>query len=236
MSARRLDQRLVSLTAPDSLEAEQYQALRLKLESLQRTRDIKVIAIASPGARDGKTLTAVNLAAALTSGSNARVLLIEADLRRPAVSRYLGGDAGKAHGLAELILDPSRNLGDVVRQHELLRFDVILAGSAAAPVHEVFRSPRLETIIQEARQHYDFVIIDTPPLGHVADGALIARWIDGLLLIVAAHRTPRKQLEESLNLLDGTTVIGIVFNGDDRAFRGYRYRPDLYRRPVSQLA
>src|SRR5262249_17440993 len=183
---KRLDSRLVSLTAPDSAEAEQYQALRLKIEDLQRARDIKVIAIASPGARDGKTLTAVNLAGVLPPGSTARVLLIEADLRRPAVAGYLGDDGGPADGLAELTLDPSRTLGDVVRKHELLRFDVILAGSPAAPVQDVFRSPRLETIIREARQQYDYVIIDTPALGHVSDGALIARWTDGLLLIVAA--------------------------------------------------
>src|SRR5438093_9223775 len=101
MSAGRIDKRLVSLTVPASQEAEQYQALRLKLERLQRARETKVIAITSPGARDGKTVTAINLAGAFTSGSNVRVLLIEADLRRPAVAGYLGIGGQNAPGLAD---------------------------------------------------------------------------------------------------------------------------------------
>src|SRR5262245_44526317 len=90
MFGRSIDKRLVTLTAPASMEAEQYQALRLKLEHLQRERNVRVIGVTSPGARDGKTITAINFAAALAEGSHARVLLIEADLRRPAVWRYLG--------------------------------------------------------------------------------------------------------------------------------------------------
>src|SRR5213593_2583915 len=170
MSAKGFDRRLVSVTAPASPEAEQYQALRLKLERLQRTKGLRVIAITSPGARDGKTLTAINLAGALTYGSKARVLLIEADLRRPTVSAYLGlnGDTPPT-GLADVILDPQRTLHDAVYRPERLQFSVVVAGSTAAPVHEILRSPRLETLLQEARQQYDFVVLDTPPLGHVSD-------------------------------------------------------------------
>src|SRR5437764_3125370 len=110
MSAHRIDRRLVSVTAPASMEAEQYQTLRLKIERLQRERGLRVIAITSPGAQDGKTVTALNLAATLARGSNARVLLIEADVRRPAMSRYLGlnGEASNGKNLAQLVVDPAR--------------------------------------------------------------------------------------------------------------------------------
>jgi Mrp family chromosome partitioning ATPase len=70
-------------------------------------------------------------------------------------------------------------------------------------------------------------VLDTPPLGPVSDCALLARWVDGVLMVVAAHRTSRKLLEEALNLLQGASVLGIVFNGDDRAF--LRYRRHSYR-------
>jgi len=223
MSANGLDKRLVTVSAAASSEAERYQTLRLRVEHLHRTRDVRVIAITSPGAKDGKTLTALNLASALTSGSDARVLLIEADLRRPMVGTYLGLNGNTPPGLADLVLDPGRTLGDVAYRHEPLTFSVVVAGSTTAPVHEVFRSPRLEATLQEARQRYDYVVLDTPPLGHVSDCALLARWVDGLLIVVAAHKTPRKQLEEALNLLEGTNVLGIVFNGDDRPAFGYRY-------------
>src|SRR5258708_2688069 len=138
MSTERLDRRLVSLMAPASMEAEQYQSLRLKLEHLKHERDLRVIAISSPGAMDGKTLTAINLAGALARGSNARILLIEAVLRRPAVSRYLGLDPRKKAGLSQMVLEPERTLQDAVQQLAGFTFDVILAGESDTPVPEMF--------------------------------------------------------------------------------------------------
>ena len=234
----QLDKRLVTLTAPGSMEAEQYQALRLKLEHLQRERNVRVIGVTSPGARDGKTVTAINLAAALAAGSNARVLLIEADLRRPAVSRYLALGSVARPGLAELAMDSNRLLEDAIERHDQLGFDTMLAGSADAPVHQIFRLPRLQTLLADLRQRYDYVIVDTPPIGPVSDCALLARWMDGLVMIVTAHKTPRKQLENALNLLDGAPVLGIIFNRDDKARAGYRrdyrgYFPRSRRRPSS---
>ena len=117
MYSKKLDERLVCLTAPTSLEAEQYQALRLKLESLQRSRGVRVIAITSPGVKDGKSVTAINLAGALAQGSGARVLLIEADLRRPSVARYLQISDTKAPGLANIVLDPRHTLRDAIVEH-----------------------------------------------------------------------------------------------------------------------
>jgi len=232
----QLDKRLVTLTAPASMEAEQYQALRLKLEHLHRERNVRVIGVTSPGARDGKTVTAINLAAALAEGSNARVLLIEADLRRPAVSRYLALDAAPRPGLAELVVDPNRQIQDAIERHDQFGFDTMIAGAVDTPVHQIFRLPRLQAVLADLRQRYDFVVIDTPPVGPVSDCALLARWMDGLVLIVTAHKTPRKQLENALNLLEGAPVLGIIFNRDDKARAGYRrdyrgYFPRTRRRP-----
>jgi capsular exopolysaccharide synthesis family protein len=222
MFAQSIDRRMVSVTAPASMEAEQYQALRLKLERLQRARGLKVIAITSPGARDGKTVTAVNLAGALARSSASRVLLIEADVRRPAIARYLGLKQDDDPGLRQLIADPALTLRDVVQRIDPLEFDVILAGSMDVPVHELFRSPRVQPILADARSQYDYVIVDTPPLGPVSDCALLAPLVDGVLIVVAAHKTPRKMLEEALNQLDPACVLGILFNGDDRPLFGYR--------------
>jgi capsular exopolysaccharide synthesis family protein len=222
MFGHHIDRHLVSVTAPESLEAEQYQALRLRLERLQRERDLKVVAITSPGARDGKSVTAINLAAALARGTGARVLLIEADIRRPAMSRYLGLNGDATTSFARLIGDTGSALRDSVQRPAGLDFDLMLAGTADTSVHELFRSPRLEAVLKEAREQYDHVVIDTPPLGPVSDCALLSRWVDGLLIVVAAHKTPRKLLEASLNQLDGASVVGNVFNGDDRPLFGYR--------------
>jgi capsular exopolysaccharide synthesis family protein len=218
----QIDKRLVTLTTPASMEAEQYQALRLKLEHLHRERQVRLIGVTSPGARDGKTVTAINLAAALAGGSNARVLLIEADLRRPAVSRYLGLGEAARPGLANLVVDPHRQIQDVIARHDRFGFDMMVAGDADTPIHQIFRMPRLQEVLADLRQRYDYVVIDTPPVGPVADCALLARWMDGLVLIVTAHKTPRKQLENALTALDGAPVLGIIFNRDDKARAGYR--------------
>jgi capsular exopolysaccharide synthesis family protein len=222
MFPHSIDRRLVSVTAPDTMEAEQYQGLRIKLERIQRASGVKVIAITSPGARVGKTVTAINIAGALARGSTTRVLLIEGDVRRPAVGKYLGLPATDAPGLRQLVQDPQQQLQDVVQRIDGLEFDVLLAGAMDAPIHQMFRSPRIPAILDDARAQYDFVIVDTPPLGAVSDCALLAPSVDGLLVVVAAHKTPKKMLEEVLNQLDPASVLGIVFNRDDRPLFGYR--------------
>ena len=224
MFGHQIDRHLVSVTDPTSMEAEQYQTLRLKIERFQRERDLRVVAITSPGARDGKSVTAINLAASLARGSNARVLLIEADIRRPAMSRYLGLNGAAAEkSLSKVLSSEGGTLQDGVQRFDSLRFDMMLAGTPDVPVTELLRSPRVASLLNEAREQYDYVLVDTPPLGPVSDCALLARWVDGLILVVAAHKTPRKMLESSLNQLDSASVLGIVFNGDDRPLFGYRH-------------
>lgn len=227
-SVQQIDKRLVSLTQPASFEADQYQTLRLSVQRLKAARDVRMIAMTSPTTGDGKTLTAINLAGALASGADTRVLLIEADLRRPTIAGQLGLTEDAAPGLADLVLNPALTLKDAALPHEA-GFDVITAGSSSAAVHEVFNSPRLETALREAREHYDYVALDTPPVVPVSDCRLLAPWVDGLLLVVSAHKTPRKLVEESLNLLDSSNVLGIVFNRDDHPLLGY-HRRHYYKR------
>src|SRR5216117_2988580 len=103
MAHTHIDPHLVALTSPGSFAAEQYQGLRLTIERLRRGRTLQVIAVTSPAAGEGKTLTAINLAGALARGADdARVLLIDADLRRPAVARQLAIDEN-GHGLTEVV-------------------------------------------------------------------------------------------------------------------------------------
>src|SRR5262245_53264229 len=224
---QRIDRRLVSLTRPASLEAEQYQTLRLNLQRLKAARDIRMIAMTSPTSGDGKTLTAINLAGALARGADTRVLLLEADFRRPTIASQLGIGGSTAPGFADVVLKPAFTLTDAVLRLDF-GFSAIAAGSRSAAVHEVFNSPRFEALLHEAREQYDYVILDTPPIVPVSDCRLLAPWIDGLLLVVSAHRTPRRLVEESLNLLDGTSVLGIVFNRDDHPSFGY-HRRRFYR-------
>jgi capsular exopolysaccharide synthesis family protein len=224
--ASRIDSRLVTLTAPDTFAAERYQGLRLKLEQMRQRDGRRVIAVTSPGAGDGKTLTSINLAGVLARESDARVLLIDADLRRSSIADRLGIAPGTA-GLAELIAGSKKPLAGLVERPEDCGFDVLAAGSSSVPVQQLFRSARFAEVLDEARGQYDYVLLDTPPLV-VFDAAVLARKVDGVIVVVAADRTPKKLLAAALDLLDPATVVGLVFNADNSPLFGYNsaaYRP-----------
>jgi capsular exopolysaccharide synthesis family protein len=230
MKASHIDTRLVTLNAPDTFAAERYQGLRIKLEQRHQRDALKVVAITSPGAGDGKTVTSINLAGVLARESDARILLIDADLRRPSVGTKLGLEAGLP-GLADLIAGEGKQpkkLADLVRRPEGCGFDVLPAGSSSRSMQKLFRSERFTQILDEARGRYDYVLLDTPPLVPVFDAAVIARAVDGVIVIVAADKTPRRLLAAALDLLDPSKVIGLVFNADNSPLFGYNsaaYRP-----------
>jgi len=208
----------MALVPPGTFAAEQYQNLRLKVERLQQTRNVRVLAVTSPGTSDGKTLTSINLAAALARGPGARVLLIDADMRRPAVVSQLGLGDDAGPGLAAALGEGAGELLDIVRAVDgVPGLNVVPAGTAAHDVHELLRSLRFDQLLQDARAAYDFIVLDTPPLVPVCDAAVVSRLVDGLLVVVAAHETTRKQLGDALNLLDEAKTLGVVFNGDTPA-------------------
>jgi capsular exopolysaccharide synthesis family protein len=210
-SSDGVDEHLVSLVTPAAFEAEQYRSLRHTIELLHRTATLKVIAVSSPSTGDGKTITAINLAGSLAQSSEARVLLIDADLRRPALGHLLG--LGQAReGLVGAILDPRLDLDQVVEPRPPFNLSVLCAGQTPPSPYEVLKSPRLGVLLDAARRDYDFVVIDTPPLTPIQDCRVIGRWVDGFLLVIAAHRTPRKLVEEALTTLDPAKMLGIVFN------------------------
>ncbi len=214
-SADSVDDHLVSLVAPATFEAEQYRALRHVVEQLHKDHDLRVVAVSSPGVGDGKSTTAINLAGALSQARDARVLLVDADLRRPAVTSLLALGASDSPGLVNAILDPTLSLEKVARPRSPFNLSVIQAGQAPPSPYEVLKSPRLGELLDEARRRYDYIVVDAPPLCTVQDCRVIAHWVDGFLLVVAAHHTPRRLVEEALHVVERGKMLGFIFNGDD---------------------
>jgi capsular exopolysaccharide synthesis family protein len=223
-SVRSLDRaqdqtHLVSLLQPHSLVAEQYRALRHVVEQEHRSGNLSTLAVSSPSMGDGKTTTLINLAGALAQTPDVRVLLVDADLRRPTLATRLGmkGEKGPADpGLLEAILDETLTLDDVVTRHPEFNLYLLSPGLGSGSPYETLRAQRLGKLLDEARRQYHYVLVDTPPLVPLADCRLIAKWVDKFILVVTAHRTRRKLLEESLRILPADKVLGLVFNGDDQ--------------------
>ena len=209
------DDHLVSLLAPTSFEAEQYRELRHTIEQLRRSTELSVIAVSSPVAADGKTTTAINLAGALAQAPDARILLVDADLRAPSLGACLGITERAVPGLVDAILNPNLTLEAVTQAQLHPNLSVITTGRRPSVPYEVLKSPRVGQLFAETRRKYDYIIVDTPPVVSVPDGRVFGEWVDGFLIVVAAHRTPRRLLEEVFNLMEPSKILGLVFNGDD---------------------
>jgi capsular exopolysaccharide synthesis family protein len=220
-----IDRHVVGLLAPRSFEAEQYRRLRQQVELARAQRQWRVFAITSPVVSDGKTLTTVNLAAVLAGGAN-RVLLIDADLRRPSVGRALGLESA-GNGLVGAIETPGADLAQFVREIDGTRLSVLACSVPSGDTYELLTSPRLAELLGRARAQYDYVLLDTPPLIPVPDSALLRPLVDGYVVVVSARSTPRRLLGEALNQLDESSVLGVVLNRDEQPLFGFyrkRYR------------
>ena len=208
-------ERAVVLLRPASWEADRYRMVRRSLERYDRAR-WHVLGIASPAARDGKTTTAVNLAAAIAEIPGASVLLVDADFRCSAVARALGMDPFPGHDLTEVATDATLRLDDViVRIPELFPFDVAPARSSTDTAHAIVESPGIARFLAAARNAYDYVVVDAPPIVPMADCRALAPLCDGFLVVVAAHRTSRSILGEALSALSPRQILGLVFNRAD---------------------
>ena len=223
-----IDEHLVSLLAPVSFEAERYRILAHTIELMHKNSGLHVLAVTSPTVGDGKTTTAINLAGALARAPESRVLLVCMDLRKPSIMNHLRMAGPHTVGLVNAILDPAMTLNQAVTHLQRFNLSVLPAGPSPADPYELLKSPRVGELLQEACRQYQYVVLDTPPLLLVPDARLIGKWVDGFLMVVATHKTPRGLTEEALNLIDPSKLLGLVFNNDDRPMQNdyyYYYRP-----------
>jgi capsular exopolysaccharide synthesis family protein len=214
---------LVSFVAPSSVEADQYRMLRHAVERLHQEGGHQVFGITSAGPGDGKTVTTLNLAGSLAQSATTRVLVVCADLHRETGTLYLGLEGLGSPGLADALADDRHDLADVVTRIDALNIWIMPTGRPATRPYELLASPRLEKLLEQARQRFDYVLIDTPPIVPLADCRLLGRLVAGFILVVAADKTPRKLLAEALDVLRSARVFGVVFNGDQQQLSPYYY-------------
>jgi capsular exopolysaccharide synthesis family protein len=211
----QLDDHLVSLLEPASHAAEQYRAVRLAIETFRHERGTRTVAITSPGRGDGRTITALNLAGALAQAPDARVVLVEADLRHPGVARALGLPA--VRGLSTYLLDPSMGVDAVVSRPGGVAFAIVPAGTASSMPYELLKSPRLAALLAALRDSFDYVVLDTPPALSYPDVGIVRNLVDGFVVVVRANRTPREMLRDCMNMIGRERGLGLIFNDDERS-------------------
>jgi capsular exopolysaccharide synthesis family protein len=206
----------------DPASKEQYRRLAASLHAAQATAHLKVVMVASAVASEGKSLTAANLALTLSESYQKNVLLIDGDLRRPSQHAVFGLDCspGLTDGLRSV---ESR----VVLHHVTPHLTLLTAGELTTDPMAVLTSERMARLVQEARETFDWVVIDTPPVGLISDANLLAEAADGALLVVRAESTPYDIVQRAVAMLGRDRVLGVVLN-QAREFNAPGYKYDSY--------
>jgi capsular exopolysaccharide synthesis family protein len=215
---------LESLREKHSVVGEELRFLATRVLKLQRERSLKCVVLTSALPGEGKSTVATGLAAALAREPGRRVLLLEADLRRPSLCAALG--VSPRVGLSEFLNGQVENmpLRDVVPGG----FSLVVAGQAEIERPEVLGSPRMQAVLEAARERFDFVLVDSTPLLPVTDAVLMQEMVDGFLLVVRARQTPRDAVDEALSKLRPDRLVGLVLN--DHQVHRHSYKAYGYQR------
>ena len=215
----RLNPVLVAGLAPKSLAAEQYRQLRTRLSHAEGASTLRTVLITSPQKGEGKSVTAANLALTMAQELQRRVILVEADLRKPSLQNLFGLPPGP--GLAEY-LSGAVELKDVMRFLPDHNLTVIHAGNAPTNPAELLGSTAMRRLLDQLRTRFDRVLLDTPPVLPLADVAVLAPLVDGTLMVVRAGVTPKPAIENALRAFDSSRLLGVVLN-ESGMEQDYRY-------------
>jgi capsular exopolysaccharide synthesis family protein len=200
--------RLVIAEKANRLLVEEFRQLAATLHQAQATNNIRILMVTSAEPGEGKSTTAVNLALTFSESYKRRVLLIDADLRRPSL-----------HEITQV--PNSRGLGETLKatgEHKLPLFqlsDTLMLAPAGRPDPNpmgALTSPRMRHMLVEASMRFDWVIIDAPPIGLIADSSLLAPLSDGVLLVVRARRTHHASAQKAVEAIGRERILGVVLN------------------------
>jgi succinoglycan biosynthesis transport protein ExoP len=219
---------IVTVTDPDSVAAEQYRILAMKVQQQCDATQSKVVMITSAAGGEGKSLTALNLAVALSATTDGSVLLIDADMRKPRVNEYLSLNVPAGKGFHNLLVSNDEKLENYVVKVKNLH---VIPGSVptANPV-AALSSPKARALFERLKQNFTYVIVDAPPTLPIADSHILSGLSDKVLFVVRARSTPRELFQHALESFDATNVLGAVVNDVDYQRSRYAYAYEYYKK------
>jgi receptor protein-tyrosine kinase len=232
-NARRVDYSplsdalLVNPAKPREAPAEEFRTLRTRLNHLQTLQPLHTLVVTSASPAEGKSFTAANLALTQAQLADKRVLLCDFDFRRPTVDKTF--QIPISPGMTNY-LQGTASLGDILMRVNDSNLYLMTAGDAVPNPLELLNLRECQSLIAELRSHFDWVIIDSPPLLFAADGNLLATMCDGTVLVVRIGTTTFDSVTRALQSLCENNVLGIVVNGARRGelYSKYTYYHDYY--------
>jgi capsular exopolysaccharide synthesis family protein len=206
--------KFVCITDPNSLAAEKFRFLGIRLRYLQQKKPIKCVLITSSVAGEGKSTVAGNIACALAASKQQKVLLLEGDLRRPSLGDQLG--ISNLPGLCEL-LESAPEQGTNVYRLDDLGICILPAGGSMRNPLEFLQPVRVSALLDQLAPNFDWIIIDSPPVLPLADTSIWMRLSDAVLLVTRPAMTGRRQLQQSLEAVEQSKLLGAILNGSREA-------------------
>ena len=215
--------RLAVLSDPQSIPAEQYGILTMKVEQWMEQSSGRVLVVTSAAGNEGKSVTALNLSLALSASLAGRVLLVDSDLRRPQVHQYLG--LRTTRGFSELLAQTGGEISPYISR--LGNLDVIVGGALPVNPLGLLVSPQARELLERLRKEYQIIVLDSPPIVPIADSHVLAGLADGVVIVVRARQTRRELFRRAIESLGSANVLGVVLNdveyGDTRYAYAYRH-------------
>jgi tyrosine-protein kinase Etk/Wzc len=219
-----IEARLVSHYDPKSPVTESYRTLRTNIIARKKPNQPMVLCLTSAAPKEGKTTSVANLGITIAQ-TEARVILVDMDLRRPMLSKLFG--IAKETGVADYLIDYDMKIEQIIKHSKIPNLDIITSGFIPPNPSEIISSKRTDTFIEELRKRYDFILIDAPPVIAVTDALILTKKVDMMLLVVKIDYTERDIVKRSRELLAnvGSDFTGAIANGIEphRYYRGYSY-------------
>jgi len=221
--------KLVVHSASGSMEAEYFKILRALILFSKDHKTPRTIMITSAFPGEGKTFTASNLAASMALGINEHVLLVDCDFRRPTLHKVLGYSNNE--GLHDYLMG-KRDLSDLIIRTRIENLSLLTAGSSSLKPSEWLSSNAMKEFIDEVRERYQdrYIIIDTTPTLVTAESNVLANYVDGIIFVVRAQKSPRETVKRSIENLGKKNILGVVFNGYSQKHKSYyKYYKKYYK-------
>ncbi|MGQ9853501.1 MAG: GumC family protein [Candidatus Oleimicrobiaceae bacterium] len=207
---RQIEARLVTHLRPKSPISESYRTLRTNIQFARGQTPVRTLLVTSAGPKEGKSTTVANLAITMAQ-LNTRTLLVDADLRRPILHKLFGLSRGA--GLTNLLVGKA-NLDEVLLPTPVENLSVLPSGVLPPNPSELLGSQRMQEVIDQLKERFDIVLLDSPPVIAVTDASVLARLVDGVLLVVNSGHTNREALMRARELLEHVEapVLGVLLN------------------------
>ena len=229
---RPAQNRLVCFSDDQNLAAEAFRLLAVRLQHLRRDRPLKKVLITSTIPQEGKSMVAANLACTLALKTQEKVLLVEGDLRRPALSQEFG--LGRNPGLSEC-LQGDRVLAKCIYLVQGAGLWILPSGSTDSNALELLQSGRMSELMKQVTTWFDWIIIDSPPVLPLADTSVWSRLADGILLVTRQGTTDKRQLKRGLEGIESNKLIGALLNcAKVCTHNDYYYQPSASRTAESR--